>query len=699
MHGRKASSSKDDKAKLEKVKELIPLVNHLIKKKNEKIYDKEYIEKTSLILRRCPNVQTLWNFRKEYFESLVNTSAPVGEVGKGDEEADCPKHLPHEELKTLMKNENTMVEEIMVKFNKCNDLWFHKLWIIKFGLKNDLMDFSDLMNELEYCKRNFNKDDRNFHCWNYRSYIIACVHIYMKWAKNGKAHIGEAQSGKSSTDESDSSSAQLANQFDVHKSNYELSKTLIERNFSNFSAWFLKYTIRESLICTENELDLIKNAIFTDPFDQSMWEFYRWFLFHKGNDKEEIFFTLLQNNCIYFFFQNLVKANLSKSKCYDDKGREITGEWGKHLVDLNNPHESFESYVYFFKPTDENILLNGQSTYLKFCIFYYKYNLHEPGEVHYGKNVLRDLTVCHDFLSEEDKYEHNIVYPIDLRNFSQNEHFKILLDYDRQGGADAKMDSKSSCVSSFTPLYKYISRSNILLNTAKHMNFASLNLELEQINELLLLESNCKFALFTKLEMLRRLEQFDELFPLLELLKQVDSMRIGYYKDLETELRIQKKVHDYYEDSKMGDKGTLDLSGLNIDNITYPLMIEAFFIPSINLSNNLLSESYTGKCTVNFLYNLRELNLSHNKIKRLVVLMKNLYNLKLLEKLDVSSNALANLDEDLDNYSFVLLPNLKQINISDSNLSALLNQRYKNMSELNTYKVVQDGSKVILSKE
>lgn len=693
MHGRRASSSKDEKAKLEKVKELIPLVNHLIKKKNEKSYDKEYIETTSVILRRCPYLQTLWNFRREYFESMQNGSAPVGEVGKGDEEADCPKNPLPEELKILMKNENTMVEEILSKFNKCNELWFHKLWIIKFCLKNDLMDFSDLMNELEFCKIGFYKDDRNYHCWNYRSYIIACVHICVKRGKQGEAHRGEG-----SSDERDPPSAELGNQFDVHKSNYELSKTLIERNFSNFSAWFLKYAIRESLICTENELDLITNAIFTDPFDQSLWEFYRWFLFQKGNDKEEIFFTLLQNNCIYFFFQNLIKVNLSKSKCYDDNGREITGEWGQHLVALNNPQDSFESYVYCFKLTDEHILLNGQPTYLKFCIFYYKYNLYEPEEVHYEKNVLSDLMVCHDYLVEEDKYEHNFVYLIDFRKFSQNEHFKILLDYDRHRGADPKMDSNSSCVSPFTPLYKYINRSNILLNTAKHINFASLILELEKINELLLLESNCKFALFTKFEMLRRLEQFDELFHLLELLKQVDSIRVEYYKDLETELRIQKKIHDYYGDSEMGDNGALDLSGLNIDSVTYPLMIEAFFIPSINLSNNLLSESYTGKCTVNFLYNLRELNLSHNKIKRLVVLMKNLYNLKLLERLDVSSNALANLDEDLDNYSFVLLPNLKQINISDSNLSTLLSKRYKHMSELNTYKVMQDGWQVILSK-
>ncbi|GAW82661.1 protein prenyltransferase alpha subunit [Plasmodium gonderi] len=691
MHGRRAKICKDEEVKLEKAKELIPLVNILLKKKSGKIYDKEYIETTSIILKKCPYLQTLWNYRREYFEYVKNMK-----LCEGDEKKDYNKNLLHE-LKTMMKNENVMVEEILNKFSKCNELWFHKLWIIKVCLKNNFIDISDLIKELEFCKNSFYKDDRNYHSWNYRSYIIACIQIYVKKIKHEKM-----KNEKNERNENNHVCKEFDNDFNIHESNYELSKMLIEKNFSNFSAWFLKYTICESLININNELNLIKNAIYTDPFDQSLWEFYRWFLFQRGNYKEKVFFILLEKNSIFFFFQNLVKLNISKSKCYDLNNEEVKGEWGKHFLIHNNPNNNFESYVYFFKVTDEFVgknIFNNFNSSLKFCIYYYKYNIYEPGKIHYEKNVLQDLIVDHEYLSEEDKFEYNFNYEIDFSKFSKNENFKLLLDYDIQNSENIQIFSKSSCVNTFFSLYKYISYSNKLLNTAKHINLFSLNLELEQIDELLLLENNCKFALFTRFEILKRLERFEELFHLLKVLKEVDKIREGYYEDLETELRIQKKIYDYYENSEIVDNDELDLSGLNIDSIIYPLLMEAFFIPNINLSNNLISESCTGKFTVNFLYNLKELNLSHNKINCLVTLMKNLHNLKLLEKFDVSNNPLANIDEDMDNFTFVTLPQLKEINISDSNISLLLNQNYKHINEINKYNVVKNNNKVILSKQ
>ncbi|KOB85096.1 hypothetical protein PFDG_00440, partial [Plasmodium falciparum Dd2] len=69
MHGRRANrAQEEEQARLQKVKELIPLVNNLIKKKKTNNYDKEYIDRTSLILMKCPYLQTLWNYRREYFE-------------------------------------------------------------------------------------------------------------------------------------------------------------------------------------------------------------------------------------------------------------------------------------------------------------------------------------------------------------------------------------------------------------------------------------------------------------------------------------------------------------------------------------------------------------------------------------------------------------------------------------------------------
>ncbi|VWU48325.1 protein prenyltransferase alpha subunit, putative [Hepatocystis sp. ex Piliocolobus tephrosceles] len=728
MHGRRANNRQGEEYKLEKIKELIPLVSNLIKNKRANIYNEENIEITSKILKKCPYLQTLWNYKKEYIEFV---RAKYLERGNDDKE-ECIEEGTRL-LKELIINDNILVENILNKFCKSNELWFHKLWLIKFGLKNNLIGLRDLFNELEYCKDCFYKDDRNYHCWNYRAYIISCIHIYIK--KEQLERFKNCDSKKVHDNTNLSDTILLNHTFNIHKENYELSNFLIEHNFSNFSAWFLKYSIKDSLMNISDEIDLIKNAIFTDPYDQSLWEFYQWFFFKKGNHEEKVFFILLANNCFYIFFQNLIKINLPKCKCYDSKNNnEIKGTWNKQNITFYNVNHSSESYVYMFKINEGVELCN--LTYLKFVLYYDKYNLHLIDTIQYDKSVLKDLINNNKCLSDQKKFEHSIVYEVDLSKILQDTNFKLLwscgsgsgigsgigigigsgigsgsgsgsgslscynnIEYNSETDKTHHFIYQPNYTTPYTNFYKYITLTNIRLNTSDHVNLDILNSELEMINDLLCSEKDCKFALFTKLEILKRMENFDKLFEILEHLKSVDSNREGYYTDMEVELKIQKKISEYYKESETGNSNNiLDLSYQHINDIIYPTMIEAFFIPQIDLSNNMISESYTGKFTVNFLYNLKELYLNNNKIQQFVILMKNLYNLKLLEKLDVSNNVLINLNEDLDTYDFVLLPLLNEINISDSNLSFLLNGKYIQKNNLNNYEVLRNNGKVILSR-
>ncbi|CAD2111182.1 geranylgeranyl transferase type-2 subunit alpha, putative [Plasmodium vinckei petteri] len=696
MHGRKANNYKEENGKLEKVKELIPVVNDLIIKKKESKYEKKYIQMSSAILSKCPYIQTLWNYRKEYFEFIkdehLNRNEKLPNDTKGDSEGKISEEFKNE-LKEMMENENSMIEDILVKFSKCNELWFHKLWIIKYCIKNDLIDLKYLLNEIEYCKNSLHIDDRNYHCWNYRSYIISCINIYEKKTKEKLPK--NMDSIEINENDKNNDVEQNVNNFNVQTSNCKLSKLLIERNFSNFSAWYLKYSLKEELININEELELIKNAIFTDPSDQSLWEYYRWFLFKKGKHEEEIFFITLENNSFYIFFQNIVKINTDKSKLYDSKNEEICGEWDRQFIINNSGNKNLESCIYIFK-VNESVNLSNFSC-LKLSICYYKYNIHTPQNINYEENVLQDLVIGYDNLIQNDKNQYNIIYEINFEKFSKNSHFKLLLNYSEENSKEDQTVCKNNCVKAYTNLYKYINDTNIRLNLAKNVNFSLLNLELEQINELLCLESDCKYALFTKYEILKKLERFDEAFEVIDKLKEIDNIRIEYYNDKESELRIQQKVYDYYRSSKNDDSDEiLDLSGLNIENIIYPFMIEAFYIQRINLSNNLLFESWSGKCTINFLYNLKELHLRSNKIKQLSILMKNLYNLKLLEILDVSNNELVKLDEELDKYEFDTPPLLKEINISNSNIVLLLNDKYKKVNKLSNLHVTFKGDEVVL---
>lgn len=60
----------------------------------------------------------------------------------------------------------------------------------------------------------------------------------------------------------------------------QFSTDKISSNFSNFSSWHLRSKILPHLSkdYLEEELELIRNAAFTDPKDQSSWLYHLWLL-------------------------------------------------------------------------------------------------------------------------------------------------------------------------------------------------------------------------------------------------------------------------------------------------------------------------------------------------------------------------------------------------------------------------------------
>lgn len=72
------------------------------------------------------------------------------------------------------------------------------------------------------------------------------------------------------------------------QSEFEFTTTKISQNFSNYSAWHnrstllgklaLNMTEDEKETIVENEFDLVKNAIYTDPEDQSAWLYELWLI-------------------------------------------------------------------------------------------------------------------------------------------------------------------------------------------------------------------------------------------------------------------------------------------------------------------------------------------------------------------------------------------------------------------------------------
>lgn len=150
--------------------------------------------------------------------------------------------LLENEFDVLGESELVLSEVCLIKNPKSYSAWFQRQFIL-----NQMFN-PNLKRELQLCNEALMKDDRNFHCWDHRTYVSKLLNIPIE---------------------------------------EELSFTLdkINANFSNFSSWYYRSCLITDAIMNgaikiddiwDKEYDLVENAIFTDPSDQSAWFYHRW---------------------------------------------------------------------------------------------------------------------------------------------------------------------------------------------------------------------------------------------------------------------------------------------------------------------------------------------------------------------------------------------------------------------------------------
>jgi geranylgeranyl transferase type-2 subunit alpha len=241
MHGRlkvRTSEEQAERKRLEREKKLamyqagMGACFRLIQKKQ---YDSTGFKLTEDMLSANGDLQTLWHYRKSAILHFESQPEPV--------ETDIANYFCHE---------MSLTEQCLKKSPKSYCTWYHRQWCLLKANERGLADKNPSLgwkNELALCNLFLNADERNFHCWKHRYFVI---------------ETGEL----SKTDE------------------LEFTYEKICANFSNYSAWHYRSKLIESLYNPEQisqeifskELGLIENAIFTDPNDQSAWIYEKWFL-------------------------------------------------------------------------------------------------------------------------------------------------------------------------------------------------------------------------------------------------------------------------------------------------------------------------------------------------------------------------------------------------------------------------------------
>ncbi|XP_043194810.1 geranylgeranyl transferase type-2 subunit alpha-like isoform X2 [Amphibalanus amphitrite] len=234
MHGRlrvKTTEQQEAEKAIERQKKLAKYnagTALLFKKRKERVYDEETALQLSQILAVNPDFYTLWNYRREIFLHW-----------KAEKSS--------EYLQQMLKSDLQFTEQCLGVNPKSYCAWHHRCWVM------ENMPCPDWEAEIQLCDRYLKLDGRNFHCWDYRRFVVAGA-------------------GRSAADE-------LAS-----------ADRLIETNFSNYSSWHYRSHLLSQLFPASgtatpiredkylHELELVQNAAFTDPSDQAPWFYHRWLL-------------------------------------------------------------------------------------------------------------------------------------------------------------------------------------------------------------------------------------------------------------------------------------------------------------------------------------------------------------------------------------------------------------------------------------
>ncbi|KAL1222510.1 Geranylgeranyl transferase type-2 subunit alpha 1 [Cardamine amara subsp. amara] len=230
MHGRprKASKPEEEAASDAKATKLRSLQSQFMANHHDKIYTNEAIELSTKLLEINPEAYTAWNYRKLAVEDRLSR-------------IESDQNL----VKSILDEELNVVESALRQNFKSYGAWHHRKWVLSKG-------HSSIGNELRLLDKFQRLDSRNFHAWNYRRFVV-----------------------------------ELTNRSEQDELQY--TDDMISNNFSNYSAWHNRSVLLSSLLARNadgfipnkkipEEYDLIHNAIFTDPDDQSGWFYHLWLL-------------------------------------------------------------------------------------------------------------------------------------------------------------------------------------------------------------------------------------------------------------------------------------------------------------------------------------------------------------------------------------------------------------------------------------
>lgn len=167
FHGRKKQTQKpiseeEKAANATKLQKILIVNQQMLAKRESKDYSVQALQLTEKFSQLSPDFTTLWNYRREILQAqFVDKST--------------------EDILQMIKQELGILIVSIKRSPKSYTLWHHRQWTIEKGIveenKSGGWQSAILDGELGLCSKMLQLDERNFHCWNYRLWV---VHEYLQ---------------------------------------------------------------------------------------------------------------------------------------------------------------------------------------------------------------------------------------------------------------------------------------------------------------------------------------------------------------------------------------------------------------------------------------------------------------------------------------------------------------------------------------
>ena len=286
----------------------------------------DLIKHTTKMMEISDDCPTVFNFRKELIEmKLMQILSQMKELSSMASKTDMTEEEKEEnkkamkdmkekivgELKTLAKEEITFLTKLIMYSPKSYELWFHRLWLLQKiseieqkYLKSNENSQTLMTKDLMLCAKFLEKDNRNFHVWNYRIEVI-----------NKLLSISSEQEKIGLVDDE-----------------LKFIKAKMEEGFSNYSAFhfFTKFTqlkadlTSKSIIAREDVMEVFKNnleSLFISPNEQALWIFNKWCIDNVTDLC--VNFGEIKDKCLLLYTNKNIDIAVARSLDIDVDGKKI----------------------------------------------------------------------------------------------------------------------------------------------------------------------------------------------------------------------------------------------------------------------------------------------------------------------------------------------------------------------------------------